>query len=213
MSVQVATLDVTKDRYYNIVEELLGYAGITINGSRPYDIRVMNPLFFQRVLQEGSLGLGESYMDNWWTCDRLDMFFDRILSAGLEQRRPRRFGDVIYALSAKIFNKQTRKRAWQVGKEHYDLGNDLFEEMLDPYMQNSCGYWADTDQLEQSQSDKLRLICEKLQLKKGMRLLDIGCGWGGLARFAARHYGCPWSALQYRKSSRSWHKTTARVCQ
>ncbi|MGL5495662.1 MAG: cyclopropane fatty acyl phospholipid synthase [Aeromonas sobria] len=189
MSVQVATLDVTKDRYYNIVEELLGYAGITINGSRPYDIRVINPLFFQRVLQEGSLGLGESYMDNWWTCDRLDMLFDRILSAGLEQRMPRRFGDVIYALSAKIFNKQTRKRAWQVGKEHYDLGNDLFEEMLDPYMQYSCGYWADTDQLEQVQSDKLRLICEKLQLKKGMRLLDIGCGWGGLARFAASHYG------------------------
>jgi cyclopropane-fatty-acyl-phospholipid synthase len=189
MSAKEISLNITKDNYYNIVEELLSYAGITINGNNPYDIKVNHPLFFQRVLKEGSLGLGESYMDNWWECKRLDIFFDRILTAGLEQRIPHRLTDAIYVLSARIFNKQTRKRAWQVGKEHYDLGNDLFEHMLDPYMQYSCGYWANTDQLEQAQLDKLRLICDKLQLKKNMRLLDIGCGWGGLARFAADNYG------------------------
>jgi cyclopropane-fatty-acyl-phospholipid synthase len=76
-----------------------------------------------------------------------------------------------------------------VGKEHYDIGNDLFRAMLDPYMQYSCGYWKQAETLEQAQQDKLKMICEKLQLKPGMSLLDIGCGWGGLAQYAAENYG------------------------
>lgn len=189
MAIQELKIDTLKSHHYNIIEELLSYADIKINGRHPYDIKVYHPEFFQRVLNEGSLGLGESYMDGWWECPRLDMLFERILAAGLEERMPRHFSDIIYVLSNRLFNKQSRKRAWQVGKEHYDLGNDLFELMLDPYMQYSCGYWAKASTLEQAQSDKLHLICEKLQLRKNMRLLDIGCGWGGLARFAAEHYG------------------------
>lgn len=102
---------------------------------------------------------------------------------------PKHFSDIVRIASARIFNYQTRKRAWIVGKEHYDLGNDLFSRMLDPYMQYSCAYWKDAETLEQAQQAKLRMICEKLQLKPGMKLLDIGCGWGGLAQFAAQEYG------------------------
>lgn len=181
---------VVKDNeWYRIVSELLSRADIDINGNGPADIQVKNPDLFKRILQEGSLGLGESYMDGWWECDRLDQFFSKILRAGLEKQVPHHIKDVFRVLATRLFNLQSRRRAWIVGKEHYDLGNDLFTRMLDPNMQYSCGYWKDAQDLETAQQHKLRMICEKLQLKPGMTLLDIGCGWGGLAAFAARHYG------------------------
>ncbi|MGP2959749.1 cyclopropane fatty acyl phospholipid synthase, partial [Serratia bockelmannii] len=157
--------------------------------SRPFDIQVKNPEFFKRVLQQGSLGLGESYMDGWWECERLDIFFQRVVSAGLEKKLPHHLKDTLRIAAARLTNLQSKKRAWIVGKEHYDLGNDLFTLMLDPYMQYSCGYWKDATTLEEAQEAKLRMICEKLQLQPGMRLLDIGCGWGGLSAYAAKHYG------------------------
>ncbi|MDN6113896.1 MAG: cyclopropane fatty acyl phospholipid synthase, partial [Enterobacterales bacterium] len=160
-----------------------------VNGSRPFDIRVKNPHFFKRVLQEGSLGLGESYMDGWWECDRLDIFFQKVLRAGLENQLPHHIKDTLRVAAARLTNLQSKKRAWIVGKEHYDLGNDLFSLMLDPYMQYSCAYWKDATTLKQAQEAKLKLICEKLQLRPGMTLLDIGCGWGGLAAYAAKNYG------------------------
>ncbi|ELY4519399.1 cyclopropane fatty acyl phospholipid synthase [Cronobacter muytjensii] len=182
-------VNIPDNHWYRIAAELLSRAGITVNGPAPSDIQVKNPDFFKRVLQEGSLGLGESYMDGWWECERLDLFFTRVLRAGLEDQLPHHFKDTLRILGARLFNLQSKKRAWIVGKEHYDLGNDLFSRMLDPYMQYSCGYWKEADNLEDAQQAKLRLICEKLELKPGMTLLDIGCGWGGLAAFAARHYG------------------------
>lgn len=156
-----------QDHWYRIAAEMLGQARIAINGTKPQDIRVKNPKFFQRVLQEGSLGLGESYMDGWWECDRLDIFFQCILASELDNQLPKRLSDVARIASARIFNYQTRKRAWIVGKEHYDLGNDLFSRMLDSYMQYSCAYWKEAETLEQAQQAKLRMICEKLQLKIG----------------------------------------------
>ena len=188
-SVGINTLSRRKDRWYAMVEEMLAQAGITINGSQAFDIQVNNPQMFKRVLQEGSLGFGESYMDGWWECERLDMLFSRLLSAGVDERLPKNIADIARIAYARLFNRQSRKRAWQVGKEHYDIGNDLFSRMLDPYMQYSCGYWKEATTLAQAQQDKLRMICEKLQLKPGMTLLDIGCGWGGLAQYAAEHYG------------------------
>ncbi len=161
-----------QDHWYRIAAEMLGQARIAINGTKPQDIRVKNPKFFQRVLQEGSLGLGESYMDGWWECDRLDIFFQCILASELDNQLPKRLSDVARIASARIFNYQTRKRAWIVGKEHYDLGNDLFSRMLDSYMQYSCAYWKEAETLEQAQQAKLRMICEKLQLKPGMTLQD-----------------------------------------
>ena len=116
------------------------------------------------------------------------MFFTKVLRAGLEKQLPRHLKDTLRIAGARLFNLQSKKRAWIVGKEHYDLGNDLFTRMLDPQMQYSCAYWKDAERLEDAQIAKLRLICEKLQLKPGMRVLDIGCGWGGLAQFMAQNY-------------------------
>ena len=177
------------NQWFRIVNDLLSKAGITINGPSPADLQVKNPDFYKRVLQQGSLGLGESYMDGWWECERLDQFFTNVIKAGLENQLPTHFKDTLRVVGARIFNLQTQKRAWRVGKEHYDLGNDLFSRMLDGQMQYSCGYWKTADNLADAQRDKLRLVCEKLQLAPGMRILDIGCGWGGLAEFAAREYG------------------------
>lgn len=185
----IEEVSIRDNEWYRIASEMLNRAGITINGSAPSDIQVKNPHFFKRVLQEGSLGLGESYMDGWWECERLDQFFTKVLRAGLEKQLPHHFKDTLRILGARLVNLQSKKRAWIVGKEHYDLGNDLFSRMLDPHMQYSCGYWKEADNLVQAQNNKLKLICDKLQLQPGMRVLDIGCGWGGLAEFAARHYG------------------------
>ena len=176
-------------QWFRIVNDLLSKAGIAINGPSPADLQVKNPDFYKRVLQQGSLGLGESYMDGWWECERLDLFFNNVIKAGLENQLPTHFKDTLRVLGARIFNLQTPKRAWRVGKEHYDLGNDLFSRMLDGQMQYSCGYWKTADNLADAQRDKLRLVCEKLQLAPGIRILDIGCGWGGLAEFAAPEYG------------------------
>ncbi|MGL6017742.1 MAG: cyclopropane fatty acyl phospholipid synthase [Gibbsiella quercinecans] len=185
----IEDLSIQDNQWYRIAHEMLSMAGIAINGSRPFDIKVKNPDFFKRVLQEGSLGLGESYMDGWWECERLDVFFQRVINAGLERKLPHHLKDTLRIATARLVNLQSKKRAWIVGKEHYDLGNDLFSLMLDPYMQYSCAYWKEAKTLEQAQEAKLQLICEKLQLQPGMRLLDIGCGWGGLSAYAAKNFG------------------------
>lgn len=175
--------------WYRIVNDMLTRAGVEINGPRPFDIQVKHPDFFKRVLQEGTLGLGESYMDGWWDCERLDIFFHNAIRAGLEQQLPHHLKDTLRVAAARLVNLQSKKRAWIVGKEHYDLGNDLFSRMLDEHMQYSCGYWKDATTLSDAQNAKLKMICDKLHLEPGMTLLDIGCGWGGLAEFAARNYG------------------------
>lgn len=181
--------EIKPDNWTRIATELLDKAGIMINGPRPFDMRIKHPDTLMRILQEGSLGLGESYMDGWWECDRLDVFFDKVLTAKLDQQLPSHLKDILRIARARLFNMQTRHRAWQVGKEHYDLGNDLFNAMLDPNMQYSCAYWKDADTLADAQLAKLKMICEKLQLKPGMKVLDIGCGWGGLAAYMAKEYG------------------------
>ena len=181
--------EIKPDNWTRIATELLDKAGIMINGPRPFDMRIKHPDTLMRILQEGSLGLGESYMDGWWECDRLDVFFDKVLTAKLDQQLPSHLKDILRIARARLFNMQTRHRAWQVGKEHYDLGNDLFNAMLDPNMQYSCAYWKDADTLADAQVTKLKMICEKLQLKPGMKVLDIGCGWGGLAAYMAKEYG------------------------
>ena len=185
----IEEVTIRDDNWFRIVSEMLGRAGIAINGTAASDIQVKHPDFFKRVMQEGSLGLGESYMDGWWECERLDLFFTQVLRAGLENQLPSHLKDTLRIATARLLNLQSKKRAWIVGKEHYDLGNDLFTRMLDPFMQYSCGYWKEADSLEQAQRDKLQLICQKLQLEPGMRVLDIGCGWGGLAQFMAQNYG------------------------
>ena len=183
------TIEFSTNRWESIVSDLLSETPIQLNGSHKYDIDVVNPDFYKRVLKEGSIGLGESYMNGWWQCDQLDQMFYYLLKYQVDQKKPSSIKDTLFVLQSRLFNMQSKKRAWMVGEEHYDLGNDLYEGMLDPYMQYSCGYWKEADDLETAQENKLKLICEKLQLKKGETLLDIGCGWGGLSEYAAKHYG------------------------
>ncbi|THF61789.1 cyclopropane fatty acyl phospholipid synthase [Pseudothauera nasutitermitis] len=168
--------------------DLLAEADVEVNGERPWDLTIHHPQTAERILGAGSLGLGESYMDGWWDCEQLDEFIARVLRARLDER----VGNtalLVQGLRARLLNLQNRKRAWRVGEVHYDTGNDFFEAMLDPSMAYTCGYWKDAGTLAEAQTAKLELICRKLGLRPGMRLLDIGCGWGSLMKHAAEHHG------------------------
>jgi cyclopropane-fatty-acyl-phospholipid synthase len=170
------------------VKRLLADAGITIGGTSPWDITVHDNRFYRRILLEAHLGAGESYMDGWWDCRALDEFFYRILRAGIEKKvsgLPR----FLNGLLGKAVNLQNPSRAYTVGETHYNIGNDLYSIMLDRRMIYSCAYWNNASTLDEAQEQKLRLVFEKLMLKPGMSLLDIGCGWGGAARFAAENFG------------------------
>jgi cyclopropane-fatty-acyl-phospholipid synthase len=179
----------TSNQDEQVLARLLEYADIRLNGHRPWDIRVLNPDFYQRVMAGGSLALGESYMDGWWDCDAPDRFFDRVLRAGLDRKVRRSPRVLLQCAKSAILAGPGRTRAFEIGKRHYDLGNELFSVMLDKWMNYSCAYWKNAGNLDQAQEAKMDLICRKLYLEPGMRVLDIGCGWGGLAAYAARHYG------------------------
>lgn len=171
------------------ISELLANADITINGNHPWDIQVHNEQVYPRVLHDNILGFGESYMDQWWDCERTDILVEKIIRAKLDTKIKANLPLLMKTFLAKIFNLQTKDRAWEVGKKHYDLGNLLFQHMLDSRMTYTCGYWKDAKTLEEAQTAKLDLTCRKLQLKPGMRVLDIGCGWGSFVKFAAENYG------------------------
>ena len=172
-----------------VAREMLSLADVKINSNRPGDIKIINPEFYSRVLAGGSLALGESYMDGWWECKNLDVFFAKVLRAGLDRKVLKLHNIILPFLRAKLTNMQNMKRAKQVGEQHYDAGNDLYKLMLDKRMCYSCGYWKNAKTLDEAQEAKLDLICRKLKIKKGMKILDIGCGWGSFARFAAEKYG------------------------
>lgn len=190
-------------RLNRLLIELLDQADIRIGGDRPWDIRLLGPRVPERVFSMGSLGLGEAYMDGHWECDQLDGFFDRVLRARLDRKvRPLRLA--FHALRTRLLNRQNLKLAWRVGEVHYDLGNDFYSAMLDPRMTYTCGYWDGARDLEAAQNAKLELVCRKLQLQPGMRLLDIGCGWGSLMGYAAQHYGVECVGVTISREQAAW---------
>jgi len=171
-----------------LIHDLFSAAGITLNGDQPYDIQVHNEKLYPLLLGNAQLGIGESYMDGWWDCDELDEFINRILKANLNEKVTKNLNVILLILKSRLFNRQNKALSKKLGVKHYNLGNDLFQSMLDSRLTYSCGHWINAKNLEEAQEAKMDRICRKLHLKPGMRLLDIGCGWGSLASFAAEKY-------------------------
>ncbi|MBU0731606.1 cyclopropane fatty acyl phospholipid synthase [Patescibacteria group bacterium] len=170
------------------LQKLLDLADVKINGNRPWDMQVHNPKLFQRILAEGSLGLGEAYMDEWWDSEAVDELINRFLKSDADKKLNISPKIAWLILKAKILNQQNKIKAHEVIKKHYDIGNDLYQKMLDKSMAYTCGYWKNADNLEDAQAAKHDLICRKLKIEPGMTLLDIGCGWGSLIKYAAEKY-------------------------
>jgi cyclopropane-fatty-acyl-phospholipid synthase len=177
-----------RSSFEDLGRALLGRAGITVGGTAPFDIVVHDERVFARVLRDGSLGLGEAYVDGWWDSPAVDQTLSRILGARLAEHLGKSWRETVGVLAARIVNLQSRRRAPQVAERHYDIGNDLYRAMLDRRLVYTSGYWKRATDLEEAQEAKLDLICRKLRLEAGMRLLDLGCGFGGLAKYAAENY-------------------------
>jgi cyclopropane-fatty-acyl-phospholipid synthase len=197
-SVSSSTFDL-----HHVIAEVLEKAQVHINGNHPWDIQVKDPNVLDQALVRGNLGLGEAYMNGEWHAEQLDEFFCRLLrSRGTDDIKPWKL--FIFALGVRLLNRQSMKRSWQVGEVHYDLGNDFYASMLDSRMTYTCGYWEKANTLEEAQEAKLDLICRKLQLKPGMRVLDIGCGWGSFMSYAAQHYGVKCVGVSISKEQVEW---------
>lgn len=172
-----------------IVERMLGETDIRIDGDRPWDVRIVDDRVYRRVLTGGTLGLGEAYMDGWWECDAIDQMVERAQRSGSAGRFASPLA-TLARLDAVVRNRQTPDRSREVGRRHYDVGNDLYGRMLDRRMIYSCGYWRTATDLDGAQDAKLALVADKLGIEPGMRVLDIGCGWGGAAAYLAEQRGC-----------------------
>jgi cyclopropane-fatty-acyl-phospholipid synthase len=175
-------------KYESIVKKLFTLAGIEVNGSNPWDIQVHDKRFYKRAVTEVELGIGESYMDGWWDAAILDEMIYRIIRADLQNKVKRNYKIVFQLAGFWLINMQARRRAFIIGERHYDLGNELFQKMLDKRMNYSCAYWKNAKTLDEAQENKLELICRKINLQSGMRVLDIGCGWGAFGKYASEKY-------------------------
>ena len=179
-----------------IVQNLLARAGITINGNEPWDIIVHNDNFYKRLIKNTDLAFGESYMDKWWDCANIDQLIYRIMKQDLGKALSEyplfwqsNLKTIFFEGIHRLFNFQSKRKALKVGQRHYDIGNDLYEAMLDKRMVYTCAYWEDANNLDEAQERKLELVCQKLYLKPGMTVLDVGCGWGSFVKYAAENYG------------------------
>jgi cyclopropane-fatty-acyl-phospholipid synthase len=170
------------------LQYLFDQADVKIDGKRPWDIQVNNQNLYPKILAGGSLALGETYMDGWWECEAIDQFIDRLVRLNIDTKVKYTRRLIWNTIKARIINQQSRSKALVVGERHYDIGNELYKNMLDKRLTYSCAYWKDAETLDEAQEAKLDLICKKLKLEPGMTMLDIGCGWGSLAKFAAENY-------------------------
>jgi len=171
------------------VNDLLATADIRVGGDRPWDIRINDPRLYRRLVMGALTGLGDAYVDGWWDCEAIDQFFDRAVQTGLARQIPFDLRASASFLLQKLWNFQRPGRSRRNAESHYNLGNDLFQTMLDPHMLYTCGYWKNARTLDEAQEDKCELVCRKIGLREGNRVLDIGCGWGGFAKYAAQRHG------------------------
>jgi cyclopropane-fatty-acyl-phospholipid synthase len=150
----------------------------------------LNLALAERIRREGPFQLGESYVRGEWDFEPLDELMLHVFGAGSAATSPaERLRVFCYLLRSRLCNPQRGRGVFRVAERHYDLGNDLFGVMLDATMSYTCAYWNGAATLEQAQRAKLDLVCRKLALQPGMRVLDIGCGWGNFAAHAAERYG------------------------
>jgi cyclopropane-fatty-acyl-phospholipid synthase len=170
------------------VRGLLERADVQVGGTRPHDIQVHDPAFYVRALRDGRLGVGESYMDGQWDSPAVDECTAKMLGAELDQR-VQNWRTVVYAAAARAVNLQSPRRAFQAAERHYDIGNDLYRAMLGETLSYTCAYWKNAANLDDAQRAKLELVCRKARLEPGMRVLELGCGWGTFAKHAAEHHG------------------------
>ena len=188
-----------------IVREALAGAGITVGGDAPWDVRINDPRVYQRVLRDGTLGAGEAFAEGWWDCDALDQMIERVVRARVQDMLAKSWVLGIQLVRARLFNRQAAN-AFEVGERHYDVGNDLYEAMLGRYMVYTCAYWKGVDTLDAAQEAKLDLVCRKIGLRAGQRVLDLGCGWGAFAAFAAERYGATVVGYTVSKEQVAWAK-------
>ncbi|MCA9676136.1 MAG: cyclopropane fatty acyl phospholipid synthase [Myxococcales bacterium] len=182
-------LSVLDDRTaHDLWTGMLADAGVTVGGDAPWDLTIHDDRLFTRVARDGHLGLGEAYVDGWWDAPRVDQLLERVLRARLDREVRDSWVLMAHAVRARIFNAQL-SRPREVAERHYDIGNDLYEVMLDRRLAYTCGYWKDAANLDDAQEAKLDLVCRKLGLRRGMRVLELGSGWGSFASFAAERYG------------------------
>ncbi len=170
-------------------EAMLASANVRIAGDRPWDLVIHDERFYVRVFSQGALGLGESYMDGWWDCEALSELFCKLLKARVDRRFSLNWVASLDYLRAKFVNLQGKLRASQNVHRHYDLGNDLYRSMLGRWMLYSSADWDNAETLDAAAEAKLDFVCRKLNLRSGQSILDIGCGWGGFAKYAAQTYG------------------------
>jgi cyclopropane-fatty-acyl-phospholipid synthase len=175
-------------RAQDVCRDLLASAGVTVGGDQPWDVQVHDERVWSRVLRDGTLGAGEAYEEGWWDTPALDQFIDRVMRIRLGEILRENWMIVAHAVRARILNLQSITRSFDNGQRHYDIGNDLYEAMLGGRLLYTCAYWPNANTLDEAQDAKLDLVCRKIGLKPGMRVLDLGCGWGGFAAFAAERY-------------------------
>jgi cyclopropane-fatty-acyl-phospholipid synthase len=182
----MGTIDARAETF---VRGLFDPADIRVDGARPEDLLVHDRHAYTRILRDGMLGFGESYMDGQWDCPALDQLTAKLVHAGLAGEYRTTATAAVHALRSRVFNLQNQLRVFEVGERHYDIGNDLYRAMLDRRMAYTCAYFEGTTDLDQAQEAKLDLVCRKVGLRPGMKVLDLGCGFGCFSRYAAEKYG------------------------
>jgi len=191
-------------RAQDVCRDLLASAGVTVGGDKPWDIQVHDDRTWSRVLRDGTLGAGEAYEEGWWDSPALDQFIDRVMRIRLGETLRENWTIVAHAVRARIMNLQSITRAFDNVHRHYDIGNDLYAAMLGGRLLYTCAYWPNAKTLDEAQDAKLDLVCRKIGLSPGMRVLDLGCGWGGFAAFAAERYKVSVTGLTVAQEQVKW---------